>query len=96
MSIYLQGMDKLKEFFGNKNWSNALSDPKIIGTAAAVVVAFYYIKMKRQQVAFSSSFENQSIEFPVSTYLCIIVFFIDNLLLNVSGMVWTCFRRSIQ
>ena len=58
-------MEKLNDIFTSKNWSSILSDPKIVGTAAAVVMAYYYMRRKSECEAISSTFESQSIELPV-------------------------------
>ena len=58
-------MERLSNILTNRNWSSILYDPKIIGTAAAVVMAYYYLKQKSESDAISFTFESQSIELPV-------------------------------
>lgn len=57
-------MERLSNILTNRNWSSILYDPKIIGTAAAVVMAYYYLKQKSESDAISFTFESQSIELP--------------------------------
>lgn len=59
-------MEKLREFFNTKSLGSLLNDPKFIGTSAAIVMAFYYMRHKGEREAIKSSFDCQSIELPVS------------------------------
>jgi len=57
-------MERLSSLIADRSWSSILSDPKILGTAAAIIMAYYYMKEKREFDAIRSSFDSQSVELP--------------------------------
>ena len=62
-------MERLSSLIADRSWSSILSDPKILGTAAAIIMAYYYMKEKREFDAIRSSFDSQSVELPVCYFL---------------------------